>query len=160
MPMEKITLSNGWVKVRSNLGHLLAVCLGVEGGLCEEDWVLLGCHTQLVVESVMPNLLHVVPVGDDAVLDGVLQCQDPPLALRFISHVAIFLAHADHHTLKHKKSTCTNMDKFRASLCVSFYNKTDEISKQKFFAFPGGQVPPTSKLPEALLVYYARVIIF
>ena len=38
--------------------------------------MLLGGDTQLVVEGVVPDLLHVVPVGDDAVLDGVLQGED------------------------------------------------------------------------------------
>ena len=37
-----------------------------------EDGVLLRGHTQLVVEGVVPDLLHVVPVRHDAVLNGVL----------------------------------------------------------------------------------------
>jgi len=58
------------------LDHLLAVGLWVEWGLGEEDGVVLGGDSQLVVEGVVPDLLHVVPVGDDAVLDGVLQGED------------------------------------------------------------------------------------
>ena len=61
---------------RIYLGHLLSVGLGIEGSLSEEDGVLLGGDTQLVVEGVVPDLLHVVPVGDDTVLDGVLQGED------------------------------------------------------------------------------------
>ena len=38
--------------------------------------MLLGGDTQLIVEGVVPDLLHVVPVGDDTVLNGVLQSQD------------------------------------------------------------------------------------
>ena len=38
-----------------------------------ESGVLLRGDTQLVVEGVMPDLLHVIPVGHNAVLDGVLQ---------------------------------------------------------------------------------------
>ena len=34
---------------------------------------LVGGDSQFVVEGVVPDLLHVVPVGDDAVLDGVFQ---------------------------------------------------------------------------------------
>ena len=60
----------------SYLGHLLSVGLGIEGGLSEEDGVLLGGDTQLVVEGVVPDLLHVVPVGDDTVLNGVFQGED------------------------------------------------------------------------------------
>ena len=81
------------------LCHLFSVGLGVEWGLCEKDWVLLWGDTQLIVEGVMPDLLHVVPVGDDAVLDWVLEGEDTSLALGLISYVAVFLAHADHDAL-------------------------------------------------------------
>ena len=39
-----------------DLGHLLPVGLGVERGLGQQHGVLLGGHTQLVVEGVMPDL--------------------------------------------------------------------------------------------------------
>merc|ERR1739838_867622 len=68
-------------------------------GFSEQGGVLLGCHAQLVVEGVMPDLLHVVPVGDDAVLDGVLQSQDTPLAPGLVADVGILLTHTDHDTL-------------------------------------------------------------
>lgn len=45
------------------------------------------------------HLLHIIPVGDDAVLDGVLEREDTPLALRLVAHVAVFLPHAYHDTL-------------------------------------------------------------
>merc|ERR1719373_164927 len=48
-----------------DLGHLLTVGLGVEGSLCQEDGLLLGGNTELIVEGVVPDLLHVIPVGDD-----------------------------------------------------------------------------------------------
>merc|ERR1719391_1306300 len=47
----------------------------------------------------MPDLLHVVPVGDDAVLDGVLQSQDTPLALGLVADVGVLLTHTHHDTL-------------------------------------------------------------
>merc|ERR1719430_2576042 len=56
-----------------DLGHLLPVGLGVEGGLSEEDGVLLRGNAELIVEGVVPDLLHVVSVGDDSVLNWVLQ---------------------------------------------------------------------------------------
>ena len=59
-----------------NLGHLFSVGLGVKGSLCEQDRVFLRGHTELIVEGVMPDLLHVIPVGNDAVLNGVLQSED------------------------------------------------------------------------------------
>jgi hypothetical protein len=82
-----------------DLGHLLPVGLGVEGGLGEQDGLLLGGHAELVVEGVMPDLLHVVPVGDDAVLHGVLEGEDAPLGLGLVTDIGILLTHADHHTL-------------------------------------------------------------
>ena len=85
--------------LKHDLSHLLPVGLGVEGSLSEEDGVFLGSHTELIVEGVVPDLLHVIPVGDDAVLDGVLQGEDTPLALGLVSHIGILLAHADHDTL-------------------------------------------------------------
>jgi len=81
------------------LRHLLAVGLWVERCLGEQNRVLLGGNTQLVVERVVPDLLHVVPVGDDAVLDGVFQGQDTSLALCLIADVAVLLPHADHDAL-------------------------------------------------------------
>eukprot|EP00053_Salpingoeca_punica_P013702 m.123980 g.123980 ORF g.123980 m.123980 type:complete len:429 (+) comp16274_c1_seq2:170-1456(+) len=82
-----------------DLGHLLTVGLGVEGGLGEEDGVLLRGNAELVVEGVVPDLLHVIPVGDNAVLNGVLQGQDTTLGLGLVTDVAVLLAHADHDTL-------------------------------------------------------------
>ncbi|KFO76326.1 hypothetical protein N303_08553, partial [Cuculus canorus] len=81
------------------LRHLLPVGLGVEGGLGEQDRVLLGGDAQLVVKGVVPDLLHVIPVGDNTVLDGVLEGEDAPLALRLVPHVAVLLPHAHHDAL-------------------------------------------------------------
>merc|ERR1719339_829950 len=55
-----------------DLGHLLTVSLGVEGSLSEEDRLLLRSNTELIVEGVVPDLLHIIPVGDDSMLNGVL----------------------------------------------------------------------------------------
>merc|ERR1719325_89526 len=82
-----------------DLSHLLTVSLGVEGSLSEEDGLFLGGDTELVVEGVVPDLLHVIPVGDDSVLDGVLQGEDTSLGLSFISNIGILLTHTDHDTL-------------------------------------------------------------
>ena len=79
-----------------DLSHSLTVGLGVEGGLSEEDGVLLRGNTKLVVESVVPDLLHVVPVGHDSVLNGVLQGEHSTLGLGLVSNIGILLVHADH----------------------------------------------------------------
>merc|ERR1712172_476976 len=82
-----------------DLGHLLPVGLGVEGGLGKKDWVLLGGNSQLIVEGVVPDLLHVIPVGHDAVLNGVLKGEDTPLGLGLVTDVGVLLSHAEHHAL-------------------------------------------------------------
>merc|ERR1712020_250019 len=47
----------------------------------------------------MPDLLHVIPVGDDAVLNGVLQGEDTSLGLGLVSNIGVLLSHTDHHSL-------------------------------------------------------------
>merc|ERR1719471_1612738 len=48
---------------------------------------------------MMPHLLHIVPVVDNAVLDGVLERQDTALGLRLVADVAVLLTHSHHHAL-------------------------------------------------------------
>merc|ERR1719317_233194 len=82
-----------------DLCHLFSVGFGVKWGLGQENGVFLGGDTELIVESMMPDLLHIIPVGDNSVFDGVLQGQDTSLALSFVSDVRILLSHTDHDTL-------------------------------------------------------------
>ena len=56
-----------------DLGHLLAIGFRVQWSLGQEYGVFLWGDSQLIVEGVMPDFLHVIPVGDDSVLNGVLQ---------------------------------------------------------------------------------------
>jgi len=56
-------------------------------------------HAQFVVECVVPDFFHIVPVGHDAVLDGVFQGQNTSLALSLVPNVRVFLTHTDHDTL-------------------------------------------------------------
>mmetsp|Transcript_29594 Transcript_29594/g.54303 ORF Transcript_29594/g.54303 Transcript_29594/m.54303 type:complete len:380 (+) Transcript_29594:92-1231(+) len=79
-----------------DLGHALPVRLGVLGSFREEDRVGLGSDAKLVVEGVMPDFLHIVPVGDNSVLDGVFQGEDAALGLGFISDVGVSLFHSHH----------------------------------------------------------------
>merc|ERR1711974_114938 len=80
-------------------GHLLPVGLGVEGSLSQEDGLLLRGNTELIVEGVMPDLLHVIPVGDDSMLNGVFQGENTSLGLSLITDIGILLTHTDHDTL-------------------------------------------------------------
>merc|ERR1712186_252578 len=82
-----------------DLSHLLTVSLGVEGSLSEEDGLFLGGNTEFIVEGVMPDLLHIIPVGDDTVFNRVLQGEDTSLGLSLITDIGILLTHTDHDTL-------------------------------------------------------------
>merc|ERR1712201_1652 len=82
-----------------DLGHLLTVSLGVEGSLSQKDGLLLRGNTELIVEGVVPDLLHVIPVGDDSVFNRVLEGEDTSLGLGLISNIGILLSHTDNHTL-------------------------------------------------------------
>merc|ERR1739847_213383 len=82
-----------------DLSHLLTVSLGVEGSLSKEDGLLLGGNTEFIVEGVMPDLLHIIPVGDDTVFNGVLQGEDTSLGLSLITDIGILLTHTDHDPL-------------------------------------------------------------
>merc|ERR1711955_14449 len=79
-----------------DLGHLLTVSLGVEGSLSEEDGLFLRGNTEFIVEGVVPDLLHIIPVGDDSMLNGVLEGKDTSLGLGLISNIGILLSHTDH----------------------------------------------------------------
>merc|ERR1711892_862852 len=85
--------------LKHDLGHLLTVSLGVEGSLSQEDGLFLRGNTELIVEGVVPDLLHIIPVGDDSVLNGVLEGKDTSLGLGFISNIGILLSHTNHHSL-------------------------------------------------------------
>ena len=58
-----VDVHGGYVEgLEHDLGHLLTVGLGVQGCLGQQDdGVLLWGDAQLVVEGVVPDLLHIVP---------------------------------------------------------------------------------------------------
>jgi hypothetical protein len=51
--------------------------------------VLLWGHTELIVKCVMPDLFHVVPIGDDTVLNGIFKGEDTSLGLGFVTGESI-----------------------------------------------------------------------
>merc|ERR1712226_1649875 len=59
--------------LKHDLSHLFTVSLGVEGSLSQEDGLFLRCDTEFIVEGVMPDLLHIIPVGDDTVFNWVFE---------------------------------------------------------------------------------------
>ena len=79
-----------------DLGHLFTVGLGVHGGFSEEDVVLFGVDAEFVVEGVVPDEFHVVPVGDDTVFDGVGDGEDTTAGLSVITDEVVLLGGAEH----------------------------------------------------------------
>jgi len=82
--------------LEQDLGHLLSVSLGVLGSLSQESGVLFGSDSQLIEEGMVPDSLHVVPVVNDTVLNGVLKVEDTSLSLSLITDVGLFVVHTDH----------------------------------------------------------------
>src|SRR6218665_2284307 len=109
------------------LCHLFSVGFWVERSFCEQNGMLLWCNAEFVVERVMPDLLHVIPVGDDSVFDWVLECKDTSLALGLITDIAVLLTHSHHHSLKYsfKRRVMTYSDVLAMAVdcifCLSKY---------------------------------------
>lgn len=88
----------GVESLKNDGGHLLTVGLGVTRSLSEKDAVLFRGNAELIIEGVVPNTLHIVPVGNDTMLNGVLEQQDTTLGLGIVTDVTVLLVHTDHHT--------------------------------------------------------------
>merc|ERR1719420_943201 len=73
------------------------VCLWIQGGFRQQNGMLVWMNTELIVEGMMPYLLHVVPVRDYPVFDRIFKCKHTPSALCFISDIRVFVMCADHH---------------------------------------------------------------
>merc|ERR1719402_1259120 len=78
--------------LKHNLSHLFPIGLGVKGCFSEKNGVFLRSNTKLIVEGMMPDLFHVIPVSNDSMFNGILEGEDTPLTLGFISSKAC-LAH-------------------------------------------------------------------
>lgn len=99
----------------AHLSHFLAVGFRVQRCFGQQHRVLFGSDSEFVVERMMPHFLHVVPVGDDTVFDGVLDGQHAPLRLRFVSDVAVLLAHAHHDALYTGTRECYDRSRYSGS---------------------------------------------
>merc|ERR1712002_1291386 len=85
-------------RLKHDLSHLLPVGLGIKRSLSKKDRLFLWSHTELVIEGVMPDLLHVVPVSDDSMFHRIFQCEDSSFGLGFSSNISILLSHTHHHS--------------------------------------------------------------
>merc|ERR1711979_52086 len=85
--------------LKHDLSHLLTISLGIEGSLSKEDGLLFRGNTEFIVEGVMPDFLHIIPVGDDTVFNWVFQGKNTSLGLPMVSNIGILLTHTNHDTL-------------------------------------------------------------
>merc|ERR1719187_415002 len=71
---------------------------GVQGedGL---DGDIHGRGVEGLEHGLVPDLLHIVPVGDDSVFYRVLEGEDTPLGLSLVTHIGVLLSHAHHDSL-------------------------------------------------------------
>jgi len=60
--------------------------------------MLFGGNTKFTVEGVMPNFLHIIPVGDNAMFDRVLNLQNTAFLLGLITDVYLFLIKTHHNS--------------------------------------------------------------
>ena len=101
--------------LKHDLRHALTIGLWVLRSLRQEDRVSLRGDTELIVEGVVPDLLHIVPVGNNTVLNGVLQRQDTTLGLGFVSDVGITLFHTNLMNKKHDNDDDERPKRFTTS---------------------------------------------
>lgn len=80
---------------KSDFCHFLSVCLGITRSFSEKGRMLVWWNSEFIIEAMMPNFFHVIPVVNDTVLDGVSEFENSLLGLGFFSDVAVFV-HTNH----------------------------------------------------------------
>merc|ERR1711941_85431 len=83
---------------KHNLSHLFSVGFWVKRSFGQKNRVFFRSNTEFVVESMMPDFFHIIPVGNNTVFNWVFQGKDTSFGLSFITDIGIFLSHTDHNT--------------------------------------------------------------
>lgn len=78
------------VFLEHDLGDALAVRPRIHGGFGEEDLATRGVDAELLVEGVVPEEAHVLPVLDDAVLEGLGDLEIRAVGLCLIADHDVF----------------------------------------------------------------------
>ncbi len=61
-------------------------------------------NTKLTIKGVMPDLLHVIPILNDTMLDGLLNSKYSALLLSLVTNVDFLLIEANHDA-RHLRAT-------------------------------------------------------
>lgn len=72
------------IVLEHNLAHTLTILERVQGGFGKEDLAACWVDLELLEESVVPKVLHVVPFLDDTILHLLTKS-------RFISKIVVFV---------------------------------------------------------------------
>lgn len=56
--------------------------------------MLRRCNSKFVIETVVPNSLHIIPVLNNAMLNRIAQLQNALLSLCFLPDIELFVAHS------------------------------------------------------------------
>ena len=81
--------------LKHNLSHLFSIDFGIKRRLSQEDRVLIWRDSELDVESVVPDLLHNIPVLDDTVLNWVRDLENTSLLLSLVSEILVLALNTD-----------------------------------------------------------------
>ena len=83
--------------IEHDFEHALSILLRVPGNLGENDALHLSrVDSELAIESVMPNVFHSLPVGDNAVDDWVIQLEVAFLLMGFCANEIYLATHSVH----------------------------------------------------------------
>ncbi|KGL78455.1 hypothetical protein N309_07507, partial [Tinamus guttatus] len=85
--------------LKHDLRHFFPVLQRIERGLGEQHWPFACFDSQLTLVHVSPDLFHVIPARHYAMVDGVVQGEDPPFGLGFLPNVVLLLAGSQHRGL-------------------------------------------------------------
>ncbi len=84
---------------KHDLCHFFSICFWIEWSFSKKNWMFFRCNTKFIVESMMPNFFHIIPVGNNAMFNGIFKSKNTPFWLCFITYIWIFLTHTNHNTL-------------------------------------------------------------
>ena len=84
-------------RLEHELRHEFPDGLWVHKSFPEQDGVVLRHNPELVEEGVVPDFLHVIPIRDEIVRNGILHSQNTALVLRLVTNKTVFLVHGAWH---------------------------------------------------------------